>query len=231
MLQQTQAQRVVPKFLAWMERFPDARSLAEASVPEVLALWSGLGYNRRALALHRAAGIIASLPEGAIPPDEAFLRSLPGVGPYTSRAVLAFAFNLPGVFLETNIRTVILKHYFPGAEGVKDAELEKVAAEVLDRESPRLWYNALMDYGAEIKRTEANHSRRSSGYARQAPFATSFRRVRGAMLKYLLERGPSSLEEMRADLPFSMEALEKGAAALASEGFVEYTGSRLKLGK
>ena len=225
MLQQTQATRVVPKFLAWMEHFPDASSLASAPVPEILGAWSGLGYNRRALALHRAAGIIAALPGAAIPPDEAFLLGLPGVGPYTARAVLAFAFNIPGTFLETNIRTVILKHYFPGREGVKDAELERVAAEVLDRESPRNWYNALMDCGAEIKRTEENHSRRASGYVRQAPFASSFRRVRGAMLKYLLEHGPSSLDEMRAALPFAMESLEKGAAALASEGFAEYSGT------
>jgi len=173
--------------------------------------------------------IIVTLPGAAIPPDESFLRSLPGVGPYTSRAVLAFAFNIPGIFLETNIRTVILKHFFPGREGVKDAELERVAAAILDRESPRAWYNALMDYGAEIKRTEANHSRRASGYERQAPFASSFRRVRGAMLKYLLEHGPSSLDEIRMVLPFSMESLERGAVALASEGFVEYAGSRLML--
>jgi A/G-specific adenine glycosylase len=222
MLQQTQAARVVPKFLAWMDRFPDASCLAKAALPELLEAWSGLGYNRRALALHRAAGMIAAQPGASLPPDEAFLLSLPGVGPYTARAVLAFAFDIPGVFLETNIRTVILKHYFPGLKGVRDAELERVAAAVLDAKSPRNWYNALMDYGAEIKRTEGNHSRRASGYARQAPFATSFRRVRGAMLKYLVERGESSLEEMRAALPFSMEDLEKGAAALIAEGFAGY---------
>jgi len=222
MLQQTQAQRVVPKFLAWMRRFPDAASLAAASQAEVLAAWSGLGYNRRALAAHRAAGLIASMPGAAIPPDEAFLLSLPGVGPYTARAVLAFAFNLPGVFLETNIRTVILKHFFPGRGGVGDSELLEAAAAILDRESPRDWYNALMDYGADLKRTEGNHSRRASGYTRQKPFATSFRRIRGAMLKLLLERGPSSLEEMRAVLPFSMESLGKAAGALVLEGFAEY---------
>jgi A/G-specific adenine glycosylase len=224
MLQQTQARRVVPKFLAWMERFPDVSSLASAALPDLLEAWSGLGYNRRAIALHRAAGMIAALPGASLPSDEAFLLSLPGVGPYTARAVLAFAFDIPGVFLETNIRTVILKHYFPGREGVRDAELEKVASAILDAKSPRNWYNALMDYGAEIKRTEGNHSRRASGYARQAPFATSFRRVRGAMLKYLLEGGEASLEEMRAVLPFSMEDLEKGAAALVAEGFAEYCG-------
>ncbi|MCX7026242.1 MAG: A/G-specific adenine glycosylase [Spirochaetes bacterium] len=222
MLQQTQAQRVVPKFIVWMKRFPDAASLASATQAEVLALWSGLGYNRRALALHRAAAIVAALPGAVITPDEVFLRSLPGVGPYTSRAILAFAFDLPGVFLETNIRTVILKHYFPDREGVKDGELEEVAAFILDKASPRAWYNALMDYGAEIKRIEGNHSRRAASYARQAPFASSFRRVRGTMLKYLLEHGSTSLDEMRASLPFSMESLKKGAAALVSEGFAEY---------
>ena len=229
MLQQTQVARVVPKYEAWMARFPDASSLAAAPTEEVLALWSGLGYNRRALALHRAARAIVDEFGGLPPRDEASLRSLPGVGAYTSRAVLAFAFDIPSPFLETNIRTVFLKHFFPGQEGVKDAELEAVALATLDRSAPRRWYTALMDYGAEIKRAEGNHSVRGASYKKQAPFATSFRRVRGAVLKSLVEKGSVGIEELYGSLPFSRETIEKGARALVAEGFARYEAGSLTI--
>lgn len=229
MLQQTQVARVVPKYEAWMARFPDAASLAGAPAEEVLALWSGLGYNRRALALHRAAKAIVADFGGVPPRDEAALRTLPGVGPYTSRAVLAFAFDLPSPFLETNIRTVFLKHFFPGEEGVPDSALEAVAAATLDRAAPRRWYTALMDYGAEIKRAEGNHSVRGASYKKQAPFATSFRRVRGAVLKHLVEKGSAGIEELYASLPFSRETIEKGAEVLVAEGFARYESGSLTI--
>ncbi len=229
MLQQTQVARVVPKFKAWMERFPDIESLAGAPVDEVLRLWSGLGYNRRALALHRASGIIVDEFHGKVPADETLLRSLPGIGIYTSRAILAFAFDKPTAFLETNIRTVFLKHIFPGETGVTDKALEAVAGDVLDTASPRRWYTALMDYGAELKRVEGNHSRRGAAYKKQAPFATSFRRVRGAVLKQLVEQKNVSIDELYAALPFSRENIEKCAAILVSEGFAAYAGTKLTI--
>jgi A/G-specific adenine glycosylase len=226
MLQQTQARRVIPKFEAWMERFPDIGSLASAPAAEVLALWSGLGYNRRAMALHKSCRVLAG---GRVPDDETALRALPGIGVYTSRAILAFAFDRPTVFLETNIRTVLLKHFFPGEEGVSDKVLERLAAEILDKASPRRWYTALMDYGAEIKRTEGNHSVRGAAYRKQTPFTTSFRRVRGAVLKSLVANGGRSIEELYSSLPFSRENIEKCAEILAREGFVKYESGFLRL--
>lgn len=231
MLQQTQVARVVPKYLAWMERFPSTSSLARASGSEVLMFWSGLGYNRRALALHQACRLIESEFGGKIPPEEKALRSLPGIGAYTSRAILAFAFNLPVAFLETNIRTVFLKHFFPDATGVPDRELEKVVDLVLDREEPRRWYTALMDYGAEIKRLEGNHSVRGKAYRKQSDFETSFRRIRGAVLKRIVDDGPVGMDELYASLPFSRENIEKCAGILAREGFITYSGDRLQLKK
>jgi A/G-specific adenine glycosylase len=222
MLQQTQVGRVAPKFIAWMERFPDAKSLAAAPLEEVLALWSGLGYNRRALSFHRAARGIADDFGGRVPDDEAALRGLPGIGVYTSRAILAFAFDRPTVFLETNIRTVLLKHFFPGEIGVGDKDLESAAALVLDEAAPRRWYTAMMDYGAELKRAEGNHSVRGAAYRKQAPFATSFRRVRGAVLKKLVERKTIGIEELSASLPFPKESIEEGIEALVREGFARY---------
>lgn len=229
MLQQTQVVRVVPKYEAWIARFPDAASLAAAATEEVLALWSGLGYNRRALALHRAAKAIVADFGGILPRDEAALRTLPGVGAYTSRAVLAFAFDIASPFLETNIRTVFLKHFFPGGEGVPDSALEAAAAATLDRAAPRRWYTALMDYGAEIKRAEGNHSVRGASYKKQAPFATSFRRVRGAVLKCLVEKGSVGIDELYEGLPFSREIIEKGAQALVAEGFARYEAGSLTI--
>ena len=229
MLQQTQVARVVPKFNAWMERFPDIGCLAKAPVDEVLRLWSGLGYNRRALALHRAALGIADDFGGRVPGDEAALRGLPGIGVYTSRAILAFAFDKPTVFLETNIRTVFLKHFFPGETGVPDKALEAAAGAVLDAAAPRRWYTALMDYGAELKRVEGNHSRRGAAYRKQAPFATSFRRVRGAVLGKLVEGKPLTMEELYAVLPFSRENIEKCAGILVKEGFAVYDGDSMKI--
>jgi len=231
MLQQTQVKRVEPRFLSWMERFPDVSCVAAASTEELLACWSGLGYNRRALALHRACRIITAEFGARVPADEAALRSLPGVGVYTSRAILAFAFDKPSVFLETNIRTVLLKYFFPGEERVPDRELERVAAVVVDLDSPRRWYTALMDYGAEIKREEGNHSARGAGYRKQAPFATSFRRLRGAMVKSLVERKEIGIGELYTSLPFSRENIEKCARILASEGFASYNGDSLKISR
>lgn len=229
MLQQTQVSRVLPKYAAWMRLFPDIHALAGAATPEVLAAWSGLGYNRRALALHSSARRIDTGFSGSVPDDETALRALPGIGVYTSRAILAFAFNRPVVFLETNVRTVLLKHFYPTEEKVPDSLLEATAAYVLDRSHPALWYSALMDYGVEIKRLDGNHSRRSSAYRRQSPFDTSFRRVRGQLLKILVQEGPLDIEEAYRKLPFSRENIERSAGELASEGFIVYSGGRLAL--
>jgi len=229
MLQQTQVPRVVPKFIAWMERFPTPARLAEAPADEVLGLWSGLGYNRRALALHRASQLLTENFGGKVPDDESALRELPGIGVYTSRAILAFAFDRPTVFLETNIRTVLLKHFCPNESGVPDKTLEKIAVEVVDKAAPRRWYTALMDYGAELKRVEGNHSARGAAYKKQTPFATSFRRVRGAVLKSLVEKKKVGIEELYASLPFSRESIEKCAETLAREGFARYEGGNLSI--
>lgn len=230
MCQQTQVGRVVPKYLAWMERFPEPASVAQAEVSEILALWSGLGYNRRALALAESCSLISSAWSGGIPADENALLQLPGVGPYTARAVLVFAFNQPSVLIETNIRTVYIKHFFPGADAVSDREILKIAERCLDTRDSRAWHNALMDYGAEIKRVEGNHSRRALAYQPQTSFSTSFRRVRGAVLKALVGTGQADVEALYAALPFSRENLEKAIDALVAEGFAIRYGSRVRLG-
>jgi A/G-specific adenine glycosylase len=236
MLQQTQTERVLPKYLAWMERYPIPAALASAPLDEALALWSGLGYNRRALALVRAAQEIARLP-GGFPSTEEALLALPGVGSYTARAVLAFAFDIPSILIETNIRAVFLHHFFRDGDAVPDSRIAPLVEATLDREDPRTWYYALMDYGSRLKRSlkaAANPGRRSAHYARQSPFADSNRRLRGAILKALavgVGAGPrrATRDQLAAILPFSRERLDRAAAELVAEGFLAAEGSTLRL--
>lgn len=220
MLQQTQVVRVIPKYANWLERFPDVLTLAQAEPAEVLKFWSGLGYNRRALSLHQAARDILSRFSGQLPCKEKDLLSLPGVGKYTARAILAFAYNIPSVFLETNIRTVFIKHFFAGMESVSDSALEEIGSRYLDRTSPRTWYTALMDYGADIKKKEGNYSIKSRMYTRQSPFESSFRRVRGAVLKSLLDSGPATAQQVYMRLPFEYKKVVEALQVLVKEGFL-----------
>ncbi|OHA21246.1 MAG: hypothetical protein A2849_00410 [Candidatus Taylorbacteria bacterium RIFCSPHIGHO2_01_FULL_51_15] len=126
MLQQTQADRVIPFFTAFLEKFPTPYALAKAPVRDVLKAWQGLGYNRRALALKNAAEIIVSKHRGIFPRSIAAIDALPGVGPYTAGAIAAFAFGVASPIIETNIRTVYLHSFFKGKWKVRDAEILEV---------------------------------------------------------------------------------------------------------
>lgn len=231
MLQQTQTLRVLPKYEAFLAAFPRPADLAAAPTAELLRLWSGLGYNRRALALKRTAEELVARHGGRLPDGEEALLSLPGIGPYTARAVLAFAFDRPVVLIETNVRTVFLHECFPGREKVHDRELLPLVEAALDRSDPRNWYYALMDYGVMLKASLPNPGRRSAHHQRQSPFADSSRRLRGEILK-ALAAAPAGLEveELAARLPFSRERFEAALEGLRSEGFVAERGGRYELG-
>ncbi len=198
MLQQTQAERVIPKYLEWMKRFPTLESLAKASVADVLKKWQGLGYNRRALNLKRAAEILMRDYGGVIPQDIEKIDVLPGVGPYTAGAVVAFAFNIPSVLIETNIRTVYLHFFFKNRSRVVDSEILELIAKTLPTRKLKVqplsrfeveplkireWYSALMDYGAMLKKTEGNTNVQSAQYTTQSKFKGSRRQLRGAILR------------------------------------------------
>lgn len=229
MLQQTQTERVIPKYEAFLSAFPKPVDLAHAPLERLLGIWSGLGYNRRALALKRAAAIVTAERGGRLPDDEEGLRALPGIGPYTARAVAAFAFSKPSVFIETNIRTVYLYHFFPEAEGVRDRALEPLIEASLDREDPRSWFYALMDYGAFLKRRYGNPNARSAHYAKQSPFADSKRRIRGAILKEVSGRRKMGRDDLARCLPFSRERVEEALADLVAEGFLAYSDESIIL--
>jgi len=220
MLQQTQVPRVSAVYPRWIERFPLPSALAGLPVSEVLAAWSGLGYNRRALSLHKTAKILARDYDDAVPASEEALRNLPGIGVYTARAVLAFAFNIPSVFLETNIRTVFIRHFCGSEEQVGDRELEKIGEALLDRENPRQWYTALMDYGAWLKVHESNFGKKASMYRPQSPFRGSERELRGAILKRLLETSPLTIAELAYRVAADLRRVSLCAEKLEKEGFV-----------
>lgn len=228
MLQQTQVPRVLARWQEWLERFPTVVALAHADTADVLAAWQGMGYNRRALALKAAAETVCADYDGVFPNDAAALRALPGIGPATAQGIRAFAFDLPGVYLETNVRTVLLHHFFPDVPGVPDRELIPLAAATcpgtdeeagvpfaapLDEDdTPRSWYYAMLDYGAYLKKTIPNPSRRSSTYTKQSRFEGSRRQKRAHIVRMLLDArasgtGALMLDEVRA----GVDELELGA--------------------
>lgn len=234
MLQQTLVTRVAPKYEAFMRDFPTVESLASAPLDRVLGLWQGLGYNRRALALKRAAEIIVTGHGGVVPPTLEGLTALPGVGHATAAQVLAFAFDIGVPFIETNIRSVYLHEFFPGTDDVPDSAILPLVEATLDAERPREWFWALLDYGAHLKATGANPSRRSRHHTRQSRFEGSDRQLRGRILAMLAGQTPSSgpqdADAIAALVGFESDRVATALEALQSEGFVVWDDGRWRLG-
>ncbi len=243
MLQQTQTVRVDGRWQRWLERFPDVEGLAQASTADVLDEWQGMGYNRRALSLKKAAEAIVAAGEG-FPRKTAELVALPGIGPTTAAGIRAFAFDLPGVYLDTNVRTVFLHELFPKEEKVPDRVLaplvERACPKTADDPSddPRTWYYALLDFGAHLKKIVPNPSRRSASHAVQSKFEGSHRQKRAELLRIVLAAGEGGIALAEAASRLSSEeeqagrpALPQGAVQtlleeLAREGFCTADGER-----
>jgi A/G-specific adenine glycosylase len=226
MLQQTSVARVRDKYGLFIRAFPSARALARAGTDELLAAWKGLGYNRRALSLRAAARIIVSERRGRIPRTVDELVALPGVGHATACAVLAYSFDIPLPFVETNIRRVFLHFYFPGRNRVPDSLILPLVERTLDRQNPREWYYALMDYGAMLGRTAGNENLRSLAYKRQKPFEGSFRQLRGAVLSAMLTLKKATPAQISRAIGRTDGRLNEAVARLAEEGFLARRGSR-----
>ena len=227
MLQQTQVDRVIPKFHEFMAAFPTIQALAGAPLGDVLTVWSGLGYNRRAKFLHEAAKKTVTDFSGKIPDTLEGLVKLPGVGPNTAGAIMAYSFNKPVVFIETNVRTVYFHHFFEDQALVSDKELKELVSETVDAEHPREWYWALMDYGSYLKKQGVGRIDKSSHYKKQAPLKGSLREVRGMILKQLAIRD-TQRDDLRAQLPQD-ERFEVALQALIFEKMVQVTDDRLHL--
>ena len=239
MLQQTQVTRVDGRWQRWVELFPTPDALAAADSADVLEEWQGMGYNRRALSLWKAAGMV-SARGGQMPRAYADLLALPGIGPATAAGIRAFSYNLPGVYLETNVRSVFIHELYSDAVDVTDRELLPLVERSCPmddsdpNDDPRTWYYALLDYGAYLKRTLPNPSRRSASHVRQSKFEGSHRQKRAEVVRILLAhrtdtRGGASAaaiadelgerEERRGRTCLSVADVESILEELAKEGF------------
>ena len=220
MLQQTQVERVIPYWEKWMQLWPHPQALEKASLEEALRAWSGLGYNRRCLNLKNTAAIIVQEHKGKVPDNQQDLLALPGVGPYIAGAIACFAFDYPAVFIETNIRSTIIHCFFSDRNNVKDSEIFPILEAALDRNDPRTWYYALMDYGASLKKLTKNPNRRSAHYTRQSPFTGSFRQARGKVIQTLVTIGPSNAQQIKVVSGIDEEKLYDVLEKLIHESMV-----------
>ncbi len=238
MLQQTQVDRVVPKWLTWMDLWPTPDLLAHAPLADVLRAWQGLGYPRRAMRLHASAQRIVSEFGGIVPSTQADLLSLPGVGHYTAAAIAAFAFHQPTVVLDTNIRRVIARAWsaqaMPTSHLTKPEEL--LAARLIPARDGAQWSAAVMELGAIIctARTPlcdqcpiqtscawlaAAKPDNSPARRKQPSFAGSDRQARGVLLRKVSEAhlaSASAIESVWADAV----QREKAMTSLINDGLV-----------
>lgn len=221
MLQQTQVPRVLPKFGNFVRQFPDVSTLAAAPLSDVLRAWNGLGYNRRAKFLWQAAQAMERDHGGSVPQTLDALVALPGIGRNTAGAVLAYAHNAPVIFIETNIRTVFIHHFFSDRLDVADTEIRELVASTLPQETVRSWYWALMDYGTYLKQTVGNASRKSKTYAKQGRFEGSRRQIRGRVLRLLGEKAHTKAQLVKY---IADDRLDGVLADLEREGFIVRRG-------
>jgi len=229
MLQQTQVDRVVDKYLQFVALFPDIETLARSPLHEILKVWQGLGYNRRALALKRIALMVVEEHKGQVPRSLDELVKLPGIGKNTASAIMAYAFNQPAAFIETNVRSVFIHCFFPERDTVSDEEILPLVRKTLDNSNPRQWYSALMDYGTFLKKNHTNPGRKSRHYSKQSPFDGSNRQVRGRIVRFLTQRLQSSEEKIAAHLALSSEKVRGVLIALEKEGLITRDGKRLAI--
>lgn len=236
MLQQTQVGRVIPKYEQFLARFPDVQSLAAAPLADVLTMWSGLGYNRRAKFLWQAAQMIVDNYNGIFPKTAPELAKLPGIGINTAAAIVAYAFDRPVTFIETNVRTVLIHHFFADESDVADKQLLPILQQIMDNivsdgiagRTPRTWHWALMDYGTHLKQTVGNMSRQSKAYAKQSTFKGSKRQVRGQVLKLLSEAGKHDLQALQKTI--DDQRLESVLNDLIREEFISLKDEHYHLG-
>lgn len=196
MLQQTQVDRVIPKYLHFLELFPTVQALANADKTALLTARSGLGYNSRALNLQKAAQLIITDHQWTVPNTIEQLKKLPGIWPYTAGAVCAFAFNQEVPVVDINIKRVLI-HTFGLDENISTKELEIIALQCVPVGKSCEWHNALMDYGSSVLHSKATGIRS----AKQSTFQWSARQVRGNIIKHLTKHGKLSISEAKTLFP------------------------------
>jgi A/G-specific adenine glycosylase len=221
MLQQTQTHRVIAKYEEFIAAFPTIESLAHAQLRDVLSVWQGLGYYRRARFLHQLAQKVVDEYAGILPHDPQLLQTLPGIGPNTAGSICAFAFNRLTVFIETNIRAVFIHSFFSDKPQVSDKEILPLVAATVDQENPREWYYALMDYGVFLKSHTTNPSRKSAHYTKQSKFEGSDRQLRAKILKLMVNAGSLAHHDILQCIRQDDDRVAKMLAQLVAEGFIK----------
>jgi A/G-specific adenine glycosylase len=227
MLQQTQTSRVASKYSEFVSTFPDFFALAKASLRDILLVWQGLGYNRRALALQRTAREVVAQFDGQLPSDPEVLQQFQGIGQYTAAAVAAIAFNKPTVFLETNIRTVFLHLFFKKSEKITDRNIFPLVKATLVKENPREWYYALFDYGAMLKRERKAIARITRH--RQSPFRGSNREMRGQIVRLLLTRESIAEQELAGFLKENNGRVRRIITQMQEEGIIDIVDGLIRI--
>ncbi|MEK7498317.1 MAG: A/G-specific adenine glycosylase [Patescibacteria group bacterium] len=225
MLQQTQVKRVLEKYPLFIKAFPDFKSLAKAPLSHILRAWQGMGYNRRAIVLKKIAEKVTNEYQGILPDIPEVLITFPGIGKATAGSIVAFVFNKPSVFIETNIRRVFIHHFFKGKKKIEDGDILKYVKYTVDKKRPREWYWALMDYGTHLGETmrAKNPNIKSKSYKKQSKFEGSDRKIRGAILKILIKEGKKSKEKIIEQMKEKPARIEKILTGLVKEGFLRYT--------
>lgn len=231
MLQQTQTSRVADKFIEFIEKYPNFETLAKSPIDNILKTWQGLGYNRRALALREIALKIVNEFDGNLPNDVHILKTFPQIGHNTASSIVAFAFNTPTYFIETNIRRVYIYFYFYDKKSVNDKEIMPIVKKTLDISNVRQWYYALMDFGVMLKKTHPELNKKSSHYKKQSKFKGSNREIRGKILKLLMKRKSLNELEVIENLKSEPNKVKGILQTLVKEGFLEEKDSNYSLSK
>ncbi len=244
MLQQTGVNRVLPKWSMFISQFPTVLECSQAPLGDVLRLWQGLGYPRRAKNLQAAAQVVVEQHNGAVPSTLDGLLALPGIGPYTARAVLAFAFEEDAAVVDTNIARVLARFH---GQTLKAREAQKLADEWVPQGEAWLWNQALMDLGATICRPQplcdecplqedcawggqgVDPSVGSAGVSvAQAKFEGSDRQARGRLIKALGEF-PVLLVAIAEVMDRPIDIAQRLVHNLLDEGLVVRDGDELRL--
>ncbi|MFX1344377.1 MAG: A/G-specific adenine glycosylase [Promethearchaeota archaeon] len=232
MLQQTQTGRVAEKFLNFIEKFPNFSILSKASLEDVLKVWQGLGYNRRAIALKKIAEIVVDDYNGELPNTVESLKKFPQIGHNTASSIVAFAYNKPTIFIETNIRRVYIYFFFPSKNNIKDKEIIPILEKTIDIKNPREWYYALMDYGVMLKKTFPDLNKRSSHYRKQTSFKGSNRQIRGELLRMIIKKKSLTITDIEKELKdASVKRIISVLSQLQKEGFLRIKNDTIQIVK
>ncbi len=227
-LQQTQVSRGLIKYPEFISCFPNIHSLSETTLTDVLKVWIGLGYNRRAKYLKQIAEIVIKNFQGIVPTDPVLLDTLPGIGPNTAAAIAVYSTNIPVVFIETNIRKIFIDEFFTDRTSIVDSQILPIIEATLDTSNPKEWYWALMDYGAFLSKTIANPNKKSRHYSKQSKYEGSLRQIRGLLLRSLTGKPIQSHTDLSKLAPDAVQ-FEKALSQLISEGFIKVEYDKITL--